>query len=285
MNSDIRLSTSFFNHPKTIKLQRRLGGDGVVCLLRLWSFAAVNNPDGDLSNRDDEDLIIASGWQKDESEFITNLTEIGFLEKTENGYLIHDWEVHQPYAVHAKARSEKAKKAAQARWEKEDRINSEKTKDATSTAKRMLPQRISSAPSPSTSPSPSPITLCQKPTAQKTKFTDSAIKVIEAWNENTGGNIRTAPPSAAHVDTIRKNIRKDAGWLEDYLKAAPMFKNVDDSGWSTGKVSFPWSLRFGTPSKVLADGYPTKTKPDDSEDYIDFEDRMKMKGVIANGQD
>lgn len=31
MNNDIRLSVEFFDHPKTVKLQRRLGVGAVIC--------------------------------------------------------------------------------------------------------------------------------------------------------------------------------------------------------------------------------------------------------------
>ena len=40
MNSDIRLSIGFLDHPKTVKLQRQLGEAGVLSLLRLWLWSA-----------------------------------------------------------------------------------------------------------------------------------------------------------------------------------------------------------------------------------------------------
>lgn len=45
---DIRLSVHFPDHPKTIKLDRRLGFQGVRSLLSLWAWAAQTRPDGNL---------------------------------------------------------------------------------------------------------------------------------------------------------------------------------------------------------------------------------------------
>ena len=46
MNADIRISVGFPNHPKTVKLERRLGFQGIRSLLALWTWAAQNRPDG-----------------------------------------------------------------------------------------------------------------------------------------------------------------------------------------------------------------------------------------------
>jgi len=118
MNTDIRLSVFFFQHRKTKKLKRKLGADGVLALISLWTYAAVNHPEGILP-LDEEDIAIAADWDGDPQEFVNTLIEIGFLEKLEDGtYKIHDWEEHQPWAVGARERKEKARKAAKAKWEK-----------------------------------------------------------------------------------------------------------------------------------------------------------------------
>ena len=48
MNADIRISVGFPNPPKTVKLDRRLGFQGIRSLLALWTWAAQNRPDGNL---------------------------------------------------------------------------------------------------------------------------------------------------------------------------------------------------------------------------------------------
>ena len=71
--SDIRLDVDFDTNPKIIKLKRRLGDAGVVCLLRLWCYAAKHRSTGLLSGMDPEDIAIASGWTGDGQEFTTTL--------------------------------------------------------------------------------------------------------------------------------------------------------------------------------------------------------------------
>ena len=130
MNIDIRLSLDFFEHPKTIKLQKRCGVDGVHSLLRLWCWAASYRPKGHLDDLDNEDIEIAAKWSGENGIFVAALIACGFLDKTENGFVLHDWEERQQYACLSEERHEKAQKAAQARWEKEHN----KQNDATSNA-------------------------------------------------------------------------------------------------------------------------------------------------------
>ena len=62
MADDARISTAFPRHPKTVKLQRRLGATGCGSLVCLFLWVADNRPDGDLSGMSDEDIEIAAGW-------------------------------------------------------------------------------------------------------------------------------------------------------------------------------------------------------------------------------
>lgn len=95
MNADIRLSVGFFDHPKTIKLQRRVGHEGVLCLLRLWAFAAKHRCSGVLLEMDEEDVAIAAGWLNDHSTFVATLVEIRWLDVENGVYSLHDWGDHQ----------------------------------------------------------------------------------------------------------------------------------------------------------------------------------------------
>lgn len=69
MNCDIRLSTEFWQHPKTRKLAKRLGLEGVRSLQILWLWAARNRPDGNLGGMDWEDIELAADWQGEERAF------------------------------------------------------------------------------------------------------------------------------------------------------------------------------------------------------------------------
>lgn len=115
MNTDIRLSVGFWQHPKTKKMIKRLGLEGIRSLQVLWLWAAQNRPDGNLSGMDDEDIELAADWQGEDGKFLSVCREMWF-DTTESGLILHNWEEHNPWQTGAQARSDKARKAAQARW-------------------------------------------------------------------------------------------------------------------------------------------------------------------------
>lgn len=117
MNTDFRIQISLFTHPKFLKLHRQLGDAGTMALIRLFAYAAQNKPDGVLTNTDADDLALAAGFDGNAETFISTLVKVRFIEVRSDGvYCIHDWAEHNPWAVAAPARSEKAKNAANARW-------------------------------------------------------------------------------------------------------------------------------------------------------------------------
>ena len=92
MNTDIRLSVNFFNHIKTLKLERQCGKEGVLCLLKLWVWAAVNRPSGDLSGYSLDDLELFSGWKGESGCFGEALQELRWIEGKRNSFRLHGWE-------------------------------------------------------------------------------------------------------------------------------------------------------------------------------------------------
>lgn len=121
MSDDIRLSLGFWNHPKTKKLQKRLGLEAIRSLQILWLWAAQNKPTGILYAMSAEDVELASDWNGGDGEFSTALVDLGWLEFQNETYIIHDWEIHQPWLVGAESRKKKAVCAAQARWNRNDK--------------------------------------------------------------------------------------------------------------------------------------------------------------------
>ncbi len=117
MNSDFRLSIGYFKHPKVQKLKRRLGADGVLAHAQLMAFAAQERPSGALTNMDADDIGIACDYGGDIMPFIAALVDLRLLDRSEDGALsLHDWAEHNPWAVTAPARSQKAQNAANVRW-------------------------------------------------------------------------------------------------------------------------------------------------------------------------
>lgn len=95
MNSDIRLSVDFFSHHKTKKVLRKIGPEGVICLVRLFCYVGKFRPEGRLEGMDVEGISDAVDWSGDAEELVSTLCGAGFIEQSDDGvYIIHDWKKH-----------------------------------------------------------------------------------------------------------------------------------------------------------------------------------------------
>ena len=113
MSLYIRLSTNFFSHRKTQRLRAALkSSDAYWIPTRLWTYAAEHQPNGDFSGYTSEELAMLIGCDKYATSMLQALKDCGFVN--ENGTL-HNWEKHNSYHT---TYSERAKKAAKARWSK-----------------------------------------------------------------------------------------------------------------------------------------------------------------------
>lgn len=95
----IHLAQGFWENPKTQKLEKELGLDGIKSLQKLWLWAAENRPDGVLKNMSAYDIEKASGWGGFYAEFFWTLTHLAWIipvKNKENDYKINDWEKYQP---------------------------------------------------------------------------------------------------------------------------------------------------------------------------------------------
>ncbi|MCK4788893.1 MAG: hypothetical protein KAV87_34445, partial [Desulfobacteraceae bacterium] len=110
MNSDIRLSTTFFSHRKTKKLKRVLGADGIVALISLWARVAIEKPSGVLAGWDDDDIALEADCSGDPAEFVSLLVNIGFIDKDKDGICsLHNWKKRQGWVANSAERSDKAR--------------------------------------------------------------------------------------------------------------------------------------------------------------------------------
>lgn len=105
----VKVFTSFFSSRKTIRLRAELGNDALWVPIRLWSYAAENQPDGDFSGYSPEELAMLIGYQGDALRMLEALQKACFLD----GMTIHDWEEHNSYH---KTFSERGRAGAAARW-------------------------------------------------------------------------------------------------------------------------------------------------------------------------
>jgi hypothetical protein len=118
MADDARICTGLAHHPKTVKVNRRLGDKGCWRLVCLFLWVAENRPDGDLVGMNSEDIEIAGEWDGEPGKFTQTLVEVRFLDGEETAYRVHDWEEHNPWVASRPQRIAKAKAAAAARWDK-----------------------------------------------------------------------------------------------------------------------------------------------------------------------
>lgn len=106
---DFRVHVGFWDHPKTVKLIRRLDLAGPVALQKLWAWATNNRQLGGLHGLTDEDVEIAAGWTGASGALVAGLLEVGYLDRTPDGCLaIHDWAVRQPWIVDTPERTARA---------------------------------------------------------------------------------------------------------------------------------------------------------------------------------
>ena len=87
MPTDIRVAITCADHPKTIKLMRRLGDGSFWNLIKFWCFVAANKPSGDISCLDSEDIEIGAGWAGEHDTFYKALLDLKFIVKK----MIHLW--------------------------------------------------------------------------------------------------------------------------------------------------------------------------------------------------
>lgn len=114
MNSDIRLSIGFLDHPKTIKLERKLGLEGVMSLLRLWLWTVQNRSNGVLTGLDEDDLEIVARWDGEKGLFHAVTTALKFVDERNGVFSIHDWSEHNSWQAEAESRSNQSRFARMA---------------------------------------------------------------------------------------------------------------------------------------------------------------------------
>ena len=114
-NVDIRVDVNFFQHPKTIRLERQCGLAGVKSLLLLWCWAAQNRPEGTLANISAEDVEIIAGWDGEKGALLAALTDLRWLDEEGGTYSLHDWNDWNAWVAASVTRGDKARLSRMAR--------------------------------------------------------------------------------------------------------------------------------------------------------------------------
>ncbi len=248
MNTDIRLKTSFPNHPKTKRFIKAVGQLGGWMLVKLWVFTAQNKPDGLLTNMDSNDICDVMEFKGNPRMMIHALLDCtsgadstkscagcdtcekakskkrsAWLDKTSTGfYRVHDWEEHNPYASKASARIDRAKKGAAARIEN---LIKHRLADSSKQNQAELVADTSSAPAPSPVPSPVPSPIegedeATRPAASPRRFNEVAFqKAEEAWPVFESTVVKSSDESTILIrDSLSQRIYFDLGRRDKILE-------------------------------------------------------------------
>ncbi len=98
MSSDFRVKSSAFDNIKLKRVKNKLGDEGLLSLITLWSYVAREKPTGLLGKCSAEEIELMAGWGGEPQAFLKAVKEAKLLDHDRsNGYAIHDWDVHNPY--------------------------------------------------------------------------------------------------------------------------------------------------------------------------------------------
>lgn len=115
--TDFRVHVGLFRSVKWRRLELRLGAEGGVALFRLWGWTREHRPTGLLERVADEDVEAIAEWAGEPGELLEAFVALGFLDRRPDGTLyVHDWHVHNAWAVNEEHRREIARRGAAARW-------------------------------------------------------------------------------------------------------------------------------------------------------------------------
>jgi hypothetical protein len=111
----IKVWTRVTGHPKVQRLEKELGiKDALGVVVRLWAWTADYAPEGDVP--EGEGLAAAKFARGDATrraapDVLVALVEVGLLDRTPDGYRVHDW--HDMQTVHVDAEEKRKAQAAE----------------------------------------------------------------------------------------------------------------------------------------------------------------------------
>lgn len=105
----VRLETSFPSNPKVLELILAKKHAAIVTYVSSLAYSGAHETDGFIPKTA---LPFVHGTPK----IAAVLVGVGLWDEMPTGFAIHGWEEYQPSREEAKARSNKGRKAALARW-------------------------------------------------------------------------------------------------------------------------------------------------------------------------
>lgn len=271
--TDIRLDVEFAEDFKTQKIMRKFGAEGALGLIFLMCYCAKHYPSDSgyfPKNFDEEDLLFACKVNLDRTDYVEMLLDLEIIGKDDGRFYICGWDEMQPWAAEARARSEKAKKAAAARW-KNQKKQDDKKKLKTSQESENIPDaqampehengKAKQMPEAdfSNAPSPSPTHYVNTPYSPP-----EGEELVEAFCEI----LPDLPRPEAVTESLMKKVRrckceggppeKGISWWRWYfglVKEHPYLLGEVNPDW---KASLPWLVKPDNMSKVLGGGFQSR---------------------------
>lgn len=88
----MRVEPELPDHPKYLRLKRRVGDFALEALVRLWAHCQQNQRGELWRGVDAEYLELIAKWEEQPGLLFRSLLETGWIEQSAEGILIHDWE-------------------------------------------------------------------------------------------------------------------------------------------------------------------------------------------------
>lgn len=82
------------DHPKFLRLQRRIGDRALHVLFRLWAHCQSEQRGERWRATDAEYLAAVARWEGESGKLLEDLCACGFVEEREGALVIHDWNDH-----------------------------------------------------------------------------------------------------------------------------------------------------------------------------------------------
>ena len=232
----------------------------------LWAWAAQNKPCGDLEGMDEEDIEISGKWRGKAGVFCKALVDLKWLDSNENGFILHGWREHNPWAADATRRADKARLSRLAKINRplyNELAASGATAltrdeyDSLTTVQRPLTNRTSPAPAPAPAPAPkthkdtSATPPCACPHLEIIKEYNSILPILPSvkpklWNGTRKANLI----NRWKEDPERQRVE----WWREYfnmVKSSPFLTGIKTE-W---KADLGWLVKADNMVKVLEGKY------------------------------
>lgn len=195
-----------------MKLRIKLGKDAFWLVPRLWAYAAENQPNGDFSKYSSEEIAELVGCTSNAKTMLQALKDCGFVD--ENGHL-YNWKEHNGYH---KSFSDRAKKAAAARWSKEKNPTLQKEESGKRTVDSGDKHCLDDAPSIYSSHSRAALHYLNEKSGKHFRECESSLAPINARMKESG----------VDIEGVKKMIdRQCLRWLgtaqAEYLRPQTLF--------------------------------------------------------------